>query len=87
MHKPIIIAALILELSGCAGSAGLLSNPGALSGEAAGLFGVPAATVSTQMQAEIMQISQVAQQLQMLRAQLNGTPVMPPPLPSPGSVP
>jgi len=76
--------ALALLLSGCAGTVGLLGNPqlpGTVSTAASGFFGIPAATVSSQMSAEISQIQALASQLQMLKAQLDGTPVSLPTLP------
>src|SRR6266700_3367303 len=79
MTRFIILGAL--ALNGCAGLATI--NPGQLSGAAAGLFGIPAATVSAQVVQELVEIQSIAAQLQMLKAQLNGTPVMLPPIPSP----
>src|SRR6266702_5657914 len=68
-------------LSGCAGLATV--NPGQVSSAAAGLFGIPAATVSAQVVQELVEIQAVAAQLQMLKAQLDGTPVALPSIPSP----
>ncbi len=70
-----------LLLAGCAGLAAV--NPGQLSGAASGLFGIPAATVSAQVVQELVEIQSIAAQLQMLKAQLNGTPVVLPTIPSP----
>lgn len=93
------IATLLLLLSGCAGTIGLAQNPSQFSGTAAGLFGLPAATVAEQLSAELSQIQMIAAQLQMLKAQLDGslpiiqtppivspqpTPTMPSPSPSTG---
>jgi hypothetical protein len=77
------LALLTGSLCGCAAAGGLLQNPGSISGTAAGLFGIPAATVASQVTAEIGEIQTVATSLQMLRAQLNGTPIVVPPLPVP----
>jgi hypothetical protein len=71
---------LLFALSGCAAAGGLLQNPSGLSGTAAGIFGIPAATVASQMTQEIGQIQSLAASLQMLRAQLDGIPVTLPPL-------
>src|SRR6266702_7532523 len=68
-------------LSGCAGLATV--NPGQVSSAAAGLFGIPAATVSTQVVQELVEIQALAAQLQMLKAQLDGAPVMLPSIPAP----
>jgi hypothetical protein len=81
MIKRFASLALLFALSGCAGAAGLLQNPSGLSGTAAGVFGIPAATVASQVTAEITEIQAVAASLQMLRAQLDGVPVTLPPLP------
>ena len=70
-----------LGLTGCAGLAAI--NPSQLSGAAAALFGIPAATVSTQVVQELVEIQAIAAQLQMLKAQLDGTPVALPSIPSP----
>jgi len=71
-----------LSLGGCAAGGSLLSaaaQPTQISGAAAGLFGVPAATTAQQISAEIVELSAVAAQLQMLKAQLDGSgPVLPP---------
>jgi len=78
---------LPVALSACAGAIGPgalqnLQNPGQISGTAAGLFGIPAATVAEQLSAELSQIQMVAAQLQMLKAQLDGNlPVIPVPPP------
>ena len=82
MRKIIVAIAMMLALNGCAAGLSALQS-GGLSGTAAGLFGIPAATVATQLTAEIVEIQAVAMQLQMLRAQLNGTPIVVPPLPAP----
>jgi len=81
---------LVASLAGCAGSgsilAGAAANP---SGTAAGLFGIPAATVSTQLTQELVGIQAVAAQLQLLKAQLDGnlpivqTPPIVSPIPTP----
>jgi hypothetical protein len=80
MIKRFAALGLLFALSGCAGAAGLLQNPSGLSGTAAGVFGIPAATVASQVTAEITEIQAVAASLQMLRAQLDGVPVTLPPL-------
>src|SRR6266567_8032290 len=78
----VIAAVCVLPaLVGCAGLAAI--NPGQISGAAAGLFGIPAATVSTQVVQELVEIQALAAQLQMLKAQLDGAPVMLPSIPSP----
>ncbi len=79
MTRFIILGAL--ALNGCAGLATI--NPGQISGAAASLFGIPAATVSAQVVQELVEIQALAAQLQMLKAQLDGTPVMLPPIPTP----
>jgi hypothetical protein len=82
--KRFVALGLLFALSGCAGqlAGGLLQNPNPsqLSGAAAGVFGIPAATVASQVTAEITEIQAVAASLQMLRAQLDGIPVTLPPL-------
>jgi hypothetical protein len=82
MNRKFAVLAL-LPLTGCAAAGGLLQNPSSISGPAAGIFGVPAATAATQLNAEIAEINTVATALQMLRAQLNGTPIVVPALPVP----
>jgi hypothetical protein len=90
MNRRFAVLAL-LPLAGCAGAGSLLpagagsllQNPSSISGTAAGLFGLPAATVASQVTAEITEIQAVATSLQMLRAQLNGAPIMVPALPVP----
>lgn len=65
-----------LALGGCAATAALGSaQPSSIAGTAAGLFGIPAATVASQLSAEVNQIAAVAMQLQMLKAQLDGVPM------------
>ena len=86
MMRKIIALALLLVLTGCGFTGGLStigSQASGISGVASSLFGIPAATVATQLTAEIVEIQAVAMQLQMLRAQLNGTPIVVPPLPTP----
>jgi len=81
-YSPLLAALTApLLLAGCAGLAAV--NPGQLSGAAAGLFGIPAATVSAQVVQELVELQAVAAQLQMLKAQLDGTSVMLPPIPTP----
>jgi hypothetical protein len=80
--KRLAALALALLLSGCAGalSGGLGGIAGQIPGQAAGLFGIPAATISQQMISEIAGLQGVAAQFQMLRAQLDGNlPIMPTP--------
>ena len=78
-------------LCGCAATGGIsaLQGAGQIPATAAGLFGVPAETVSIQVGAEIGQITTIAAQLQMLRAQLDGTlPVLAvPPIINPSPTP
>jgi hypothetical protein len=83
MNRRFAALGLLFALSGCAGqlAGGLLQNPSQLSGAAAGVFGLPAATVASQVSAEITEITAIAASLQMLRAQLDGIPVTLPPLP------
>jgi len=86
--KRLAALALALLLSGCGAQAligGLGSGGSQISGAAAGLFGIPAATISQQMTAEIAGIQTVAGSLQMLKAQLDGVPVSLPPLPLPST--
>jgi hypothetical protein len=64
---------LPLMLGGCTGLASV--QPSTVSSTAAGVFGIPAATVAAQTAAEISQIGAIAAQLQMLKAQLDGTPL------------
>jgi hypothetical protein len=75
--RKILWAALPLALAGCAaqGALSAAGGGGGIGGEAAGLFGIPAATVATQVGAEIGQIASITAQLQMLKAQLDGTPM------------
>jgi hypothetical protein len=83
MNRRFAALGLLFALSGCPAfgpAAGLLQNPSGLSGTAAGVFGIPAATVASQVTAEITEIQAVAASLQMLRAQLDGVPVTLPPL-------
>src|SRR6266568_7463803 len=77
----LLTVTLPLGLSCCTGLATV--NPGQVSSAAAGLFGIPAATVSAQVVQELVEIQALAAQLQMLKAQLDGAPVMLPPIPSP----
>jgi hypothetical protein len=83
--------ALALLLSGCAGalSGGIGGVSSQVPGTAAGLFGIPAATISQQMISEIAGLQGVAAQFQMLRAQLDGNlPIMPtPPIINPTPTP
>src|SRR6266566_6906001 len=78
-----LLLAIILPLwlSCCAGLATI--NPGQVSGAAASIFGIPAATVSAQVVQELVEIQALAAQLQMLKAQLDGAPVVLPSIPSP----
>jgi len=78
-----LLLAIILPLllSCCAVLATI--NPGQVSGEAASIFGIPAATVSAQVLQELVEIQALAAQLQMLKAQLDGAPVVLPSIPSP----
>jgi len=85
---------LPLVLGGCTSLASV--QPSTVSTTAAGVFGIPAATVAAQTAAEISQIGAIAAQLQMLKAQLDGTPlpvlpplppVTPPPTPTPAPTP
>jgi hypothetical protein len=69
-----------IGLSGCTTGSLQYIPPSQISGTAAGLLGIPSATAAAQTSADISQISAVAAQLQMLKAQLDGTPlpVLPP---------
>jgi len=89
MRRLLILGGLI-ALQGCGFTGGLStigSQSSGISGTAASLFGIPAATVASQVTAEITEIQAVALQLQMLRAQLNGAPIVVPPLPAATIVP
>src|SRR6266566_5204042 len=84
-----------LALTSCAGAAtGILGDAGALSGKAATIFGLPAATIAKQMTMELVEIQGVAAALQMLKAQLDGQlpviqnpPMVPPIVPTPVPTP
>lgn len=69
-----------LFISGCAAQGILGGSPSGISSTAAGLFGIPAAAVYQQIMVEI-------QQIQMLKAQLDGTPLPAIPAASPTTVP
>lgn len=70
--RRLLLAAPLL-LGGCAVTGALgAAQPSGISGTAAGLFGIPAATVASQLSAEVTQIGAVAMQIQMLKAQLDG---------------
>src|SRR6266567_2983075 len=81
MIRIAFMGALTLMIGGCTGLAAI--NPGQISGAASGLFGIPAATVSAQVVQELVEIQALAAQLQMLKAQLDGAPVVLPSIPSP----
>jgi hypothetical protein len=83
-----IFLTMPLALAGCGlGGVAQLGQGGSVSGTAAGLFGIPAATVSSQVVTEIGQLQSIAAQLQMLKAQLDGTPVVLPTIPPVVTVP
>ena len=84
--KILAIPVILLGLNGCAAGLSTFGGgdpTGQISGKAAGLFGIPAATVAAQLTAELQQIRALAQGFQMLRAQLDGAPIVSPPLPQP----
>jgi hypothetical protein len=83
-----IFLTMPMVLAGCGlGGVAQLGQGGSVSGTAAGLFGIPAATVSSQVVNEIGQLQSIAAQLQMLKAQLDGTPVVLPTIPPVVAVP
>ena len=76
-----------LLLSGCGLQAIGGIQPGGISGTAAGLFGIPSATISAQMVQEMSDVATVVTAAQMLKMRLDGAPLPALPAPAPTPVP